>query len=211
MPSYNRYTVARLRELCDERSINCENLTNKRALIDALQQFDMTNDVIMEERETHVSNNDDNEIQLGEHLTNGAVQPVDGMLAGDDERESVETLKLKLALVKAEKDKIEREWEIERQRMEMHGEQRATNNVTFAQHRDVKGLLPVMSDDVLSFFMSYERVLILNNIDISLWAQYLTAQLSPKALKTFSRLSIEDSQNYETIKNAILADYNLGA
>jgi len=63
----------------------------------------------------------------------------------------------------------------------------------------------------LSFFMSYKRVLILNNIDVSLWAQYLTAQLSPKALKTFSRLSIEDSQNYETIKNAILADYNLEA
>ena len=48
MPSYSKLKVARLRQLCDERDIECEGFT-KRALVDALQQFDMRADARVEE------------------------------------------------------------------------------------------------------------------------------------------------------------------
>ena len=78
--------------------------------------------------------------------------------------------------------------------------------------KDVKILLPSMTDvDVLSFFMSFERVLILNEVDRVHWSKLLPSQLTSKALRTFSRLSLEESQDYETTKRVKLASYKLDA
>jgi len=63
--------------------------------------------------------------------------------------------------------------------------------------REIKALLPLMTDDsdVLTYFVTFERVLELNGVDRALWARILPAQLSQKALKIFARLSIEESRN----------------
>ena len=71
---------------------------------------------------------------------------------------------------------------------------------------DVKCLLPKMTDsgDVVDFLQCYEKVLILQNVDKSLWHQLLPGQLAPKALKVFSALSLEQSCSCDEIKIGIL-------
>jgi len=49
----------------------------------------------------------------------------------------------------------------------------------------------------------------LNGVDAALWAKHVPYQLTPRALQVFSRLSIDDSMNYQKVKEAILASYNL--
>ena len=51
----------------------------------------------------------------------------------------------------------------------------------------------------------------LNSIDRSTWARFLPGQLSPRALKVFNRLSIQQSVDYDCVKNAILSNFNLSA
>ena len=154
----------------------------------------------------------------------------DGSDAGDStmqlaagakgEPDQIVALRLQLALAKQEtkRSKEERlakeaEWERAKQRLGMspqEGTQAARQTSGALEVKDIKHLLPCMSDvDILSFFMCYERVLELNDVDRALWARYLPAQLSPKALKTFSRLSLQQSKDYDEIKRAILTSYKL--
>ena len=67
-----------------------------------------------------------------------------------------------------------------------------SGNVTVAGFRDVRALLPNTTDDAdpLAYFISLERILELHSIDRMHWARLLPTQLSPKALKIFSRLSM---------------------
>ena len=233
MTAYTKLNVAQLRELCDERGIDWEGL-NKRAMIAVLQQYEMHASTITEEQNEEELADDEgsgDEIELGEHLVgdgggaSGAADGADQAFVGEEgESESVTALRLKLALIQAEKEKElairnaelearEREWEIEKERMAMRADTRVSSNdagVSAPDLREIKSLLPAMSnDDVLSFFMSYERVMILNDVDKSLWAKYLPAQLSSKAMRTYTRLSIEESKDYDKAKDAILASFQL--
>jgi len=66
--------------------------------------------------------------------------------------------------------------------------------------------------DALSFFMSYDGVMQLNDVvDKSMWVKYLPAKLMPKALKVFACLSADDSKDYDEVKRAILTSYKLDA
>ena len=58
--------------------------------------------------------------------------------------------------------------------------------------------------DALSFFLSFEKVLGVNEVDETLWVKYLPSKLSPKALKVFARLSADESRDYNVIKKAVL-------
>ena len=181
---------------CHERDIDCEGFT-KTALVDALQQFDRRAEARDEGGSDgdEESDDDQSEVQPSEHLFDQEGSPFDTadkteqVLADREEAESVTTLRLKLALSKEELKLKERELEIERarERLAMRASTRENNSVTTnaSDVREIKALLPTMyNDDVLSlsFFMSFERVMTLNDVDESLWAKYLHAQ-SPKALK----------------------------
>ena len=75
-----------------------------------------------------------------------------------------------------------------------------------------KSLLPVMSDnDVLVFFLTFERICQINNIDKSIWARLLTPQLTGQGMKVFLRISSDDAKDYDAAKRAILAYYKLNA
>jgi len=50
----------------------------------------------------------------------------------------------------------------------------------------------------------------LNGVDAALWAKHVPSQLTPRAHQVFARLSIDDSMNYQKVKETILASYNLG-
>ena len=56
--------------------------------------------------------------------------------------------------------------------------------------------------------MSYERVMLLNEVHQDLWTRYFPAQMSPRALKVFARLSIEESRQYDVVKRRILVGTN---
>ena len=76
----------------------------------------------------------------------------------------------------------------------------------------LKSLFPVMSDnDVLVFFLTFERICQINNIDKSMWARLLTPQLTGQGMKVFLRLSSDDAKDYDAAKRAILAYYKLNA
>ena len=80
-------------------------------------------------------------------------------------------------------------------------------------YRDVKAFLPTMqeNDDILTFIMAFERSLELNGVERNLWARLLPAQLNQKALKTFARLSLEESSDYDVAKRAILNGFKLNS
>jgi len=164
--------------------------------------------------------------ELDEHSDSGSVIVGSRPLAGGDldglssmqleillERERRETRRMELM---AERDMRERDWEIEQERRQQTGSTgqvgpgRQTNN-----NNDVvnlKGLLPTMYDDEpLHFFNCMERVLELNNVEKASWARYVPAQLSQKAQKAFSRLTLSESRDYEQLKAAVLAFYQLDA
>ena len=67
------------------------------------------------------------------------------------------------------------------------------------------------NDDALSFFHAFERSLQINDVERSKWIKYLPAQLTQKALKAFTRLTLEESRDYNVVKRAILSYYKLDA
>jgi len=65
-------------------------------------------------------------------------------------------------------------------------------------------------DDVLGFFRAFERSLQLNSVPKSDWSLYLSAQLIAKANRVLTGLSLEQNQDYDQCKRAVLAYYQLG-
>jgi len=109
----------------------------------------------------------------------------------EGDSDTVMAMHLRLALIQVEKDRElaavsthERDWGIERERLELHPAHALANgnsNVN-CDAREIKTLLPVMSDnDVLSFCLAFEKVMQLNEMDRGAWAKYLPSQLTPKA------------------------------
>jgi len=53
--------------------------------------------------------------------------------------------------------------------------------------------------------------MMLNNVERSTWARFLPAQFSPRALKVYNKLSMQQSVDYDCVKAAILNNFNLNA
>jgi hypothetical protein len=64
-------------------------------------------------------------------------------------------------------------------------------------------------DDPDVYLKSFERLLVLHKVHKREWALHLIPLLTGKALEAFSRLSEEDSVEYEKVKKAILVRYEL--
>ena len=93
----------------------------------------------------------------------------------------------------------------------------------FKENRSAEGVNQVHSSDKLKsklptfnweydpdvYLTSFERLLILHKVHKSEWALRLISLLTGKALEAFSRLSEEDSVEYEKANTAILARYEL--
>jgi len=239
MPPYNRLTKAELKELCDGRGIDSASLKTKAELINAIEQYDLRTDALIDENDSVDDDNNVAEVNEGQPgLDDGGQMEgendVEGSEMSDEERsgdservgvrassrrgivelDSVATLRLRLALAQEERLAKEREWEIEKERMLMQRECHRSNQreTGAADFKGIKAILPSMNDvDIISFFASFERILELNDVDKSLWAKLLPSQLSPKALRVYARLSLEETKCYDTVKRIILQSYNLDA
>jgi len=62
MPTYNKYTVAKLKEICDVREIDYSGCTLKKELIALLQQNDQQNDEASD-MDDYDDNIDDNDVE----------------------------------------------------------------------------------------------------------------------------------------------------
>jgi len=220
MPTYTRCTVAELRDVCAQRNLQCEGLT-KREMVACLMDYDsqIIDNVAHPDREDDVDS-DDQSSETGDEV-DGYSRDGDSVIAGPgpdvagrQESESVIQLRLRLALIQEERQTREREWEIEQERMALH----ISDSTAMPRSgggpdlKEIKSLLPTMQDsDILSFFMAFERVLESNDVDKSLWAKLLPGQLSAKGMKTFARLTLAETRDYESIKRAILASFKLDA
>ena len=139
---------------------------------------------------------------------------------GDAESEPVAALRLKLALIQEERklreeERLirERDWEIEQERRLMLGDGQLStervNRVPVTDFRDIKACLPPMQDtDIVASFRSFESILQLNDVDKSLWHKLLPSQLSVRALRVYSRLSLDETKCYDTVKRLILQSYH---
>ena len=182
MPAYYKNTVAELRQICETRGIEHDGLTKPR-LIAALREADVRDGCDEEDVEDVGVEGADDEIQLGEHLY-GAVGSVSGAsvdarqdIAGaEGETESVTALRLKLALKREELRLKEREWEIERERRQFGPQSSRGSNATGQLHSDIHIRLPRLSNsdtDVIAFFHSFERILVLSDVPREDWPSYL--------------------------------------
>jgi len=141
MPTY-KYTVAQLKEICDVREIDYSGCTLKKELIALLQQNDQQNDEASDMDEYDDNIDDNNDVERANDDDDDEYDEVrmnEGSRRGDDdddtvydsassEPESLAALRLKLALVRAERDKElalinakrelnERSWQIEQERV----------------------------------------------------------------------------------------------
>jgi len=131
MPTYEKMSIAQLREICNERRISHENCKYKRELTNAIKQNDLRSENVLEDR-----NSDDGEIddvEREESLERGyryddEVQldhNDDVIIAGTDTRgasaesETVTELRLRLALAREQRAMQEQAWQIEQHRAEM--------------------------------------------------------------------------------------------
>ena len=136
--------------------------------------------------------------------TAGHMNPREVQLQIELERERRETLRLQLEVAQAQRDAARNNGAA------IGSDVRNTGNAS--DIATLKSLLPVMSDnDVLVFFLTFERICQINNIDKSMWARLLTPQLTGQGMKVFLRLSSDDAKDYDAAKRAILAYYKLNA
>ena len=77
----------------------------------------------------------------------------------------------------------------------------------------IKAKLPkyVEGEDIEVFLTTFERLASVHKWPKSQWAVHLIPQLSGKALEAYSRMSVVESTNYESIKKAILDRYGLNS
>ena len=232
MSSYRKMKVADLRQLCQGRQIDFEGLTKPR-LIQALQEYDQSHFEADNERdgddiEPGSDCGEDDQPDVSDDDGGGSSISSQGQAA---DSESVAALKLQLALVKAQKEarlaeiqarqaEVEAkqaELEIERERVAIQANSlgmvnRTAPNTEVTNPGNLKLSLPTLNDsDALSFFHAFERTLQINDVGRSNWIKYLPSQLSQKALKAFTRLPLEQSRDYDTVKREILSYYKLDA
>ncbi|OCT62586.1 hypothetical protein XELAEV_18043668mg [Xenopus laevis] len=67
--------------------------------------------------------------------------------------------------------------------------------------------MPETSDDIITFFESFDRACVVNGVSRSDWASYLAVRLTGKALEAYSEVPIEDLRDYDRIKDALLRRY----
>jgi len=104
---------------------------------------------------------------------------------------------------------MEREVRLKELEFKTKGSAQGVNQVHSSDK--LKSKLPKFKegDDPDVYLKSFERLLVLHKVHKSEWVLRVIPLLTDKALEAFSRLSEEDSVEYEKVKTAILVRYEL--
>ena len=232
MPAYTKLNVSELREECDERGISYAGL-NKKGIIALLMRDDESQ--IRQENNDVEDDGEEDEVQIrapsqSQQTRNGGVM---GQCGGDSEMggnggsdSSVALMQLKLELAREERERERERYEMERERREREFEiekERAELGLNVAGQAtagssrsggrgDLCHLLPKMNDnDPLVFFSAFERSLTLNGIDRREWCRFLGACVTTKPNRVLAGLTLEENQDFDRCKQAILKYYRLDA
>jgi len=120
-----------------------------------------------------------------------------------------ELAKLKL---EADREKMEKELELERMRlrgMQEDREARANENSKFVASREIRLVPPFEEKDVSQYFEMFEKVALSLKWPRESWSILLQSVVKGKAQQAYSALSVENSGNYDLVKEAILQAYEL--
>ncbi|KAJ8024102.1 hypothetical protein HOLleu_36732 [Holothuria leucospilota] len=118
-----------------------------------------------------------------------------------------------------ELEKIKAEKEIELRELEfsersssssLHGNSQEISNMTYGY--DIRRVPRLRDDDDIDVYLrAFELLAEGNGWDKSQWEKLLIPSLSGKAREVYANLSVADSQNYDVLKTAILAKYEINA
>ena len=192
----NKMTLRQLRTMCEEQGLDSQGL-KKPQLVELLEQYadGGESDEGQEAEEEHVgvdSSDDDDDLEI------------------DVSKYNPQQLEFKLisARLKEMRERVKTERQLKALR---EGGGGPSVDVA-AVHGNMRDLLPTMDDNnVLDFFNSYERVMMLNDVPDSLWHKWLSGKLSVKANQVYSKIPIEQCRDYAAVKVAILDAYKLNA
>ena len=115
-----------------------------------------------------------------------------------------------------EERREQRQYELELRRLEIQSQTIASATADDDQHPRTPPfridtaikLIPRFNEhDIESFLLSFEKIAQLNSFPQDKYAAILQAHLTGKALKVFTELSVEDCQDYPTLKAALLTAY----
>jgi len=142
------------------------------------------------------SNDADSEVAI--RVNERERSPVKQAAGGTHEIDSANALRLQVELIRAQQAAAESSWRIEKERIKLTGSGRDPVVVNSSRSlggeaREIKGLLVQMATDEVMAFFSVTCVIVLNNVDYTLWAHHLPSQMTAKALKIYNRLSLEQS------------------
>ena len=130
---------------------------------------------------------------------------------GERERRERETEE-RMKLIQEERQRRERETEERMKLMQGHIEglmKMVEGSKSVAAQPAVK-LVPLKTDDdIESYLVTFERIMGAHKIEMGLWPHHLVPQLSGKAQLAFAALATGDISNYDAIKTAILARYDI--
>ena len=142
----------------------------------------------------------------------------------------IESKKLKMQMQsEAEERKMKIEAEIAERRFKLEAEEKARQREYDLQVRTLRGKLgeteetldgekfrlasaikfvPKFSElDVENYLVSFEKIMAIHKFPKDKWTALMHTQLTGKAQKVFAELSIEDCQNYDVLKQALLTAY----
>ena len=210
MPQLAKMKIADLREECHQRGLVCTGL-KKKQILKLLAQNDAAEAAIE-------LDGGDGDSVLSQHVDESDDEGVTYQLNEPNRKDTeaeleLKALELKFKLTEKQLELERARWEIERERLSLRAENGLplTDAVQPQFRRDLKGLLPTMgeNDQALAFFHAYEKTLLVQKVPKSSWAEWLPACLNAKASKVYMALSVEQCQDYEVVKKAVLDTFRL--
>ena len=66
-------------------------------------------------------------------------------------------------------------------------------------------------EDVNTYMRAFENLAVSNNWEKSTWARRLAPELTGKAFEAYANIKLEDANNYDVLKQVILAKYNVNS
>ena len=138
--------------------------------------------------------------------------------------EHVKNKEIELARLQFEHEKLKMEQEVELTRIDSQERQAQDSDAKFASELELGKLgvekavhalnpkLPYFEEnkDMMDSYLSrYEKYVVANKWDRSIWAAYLSALLKGRALEVYDRLSVADANDYEKLKDALLKNFDM--
>ena len=193
MSELDKKTVAELKLLCQSKGLSVSGLKKAQLIQLLTDSHDSDND------DTVYDDTSGNAITTDDKDDSESVEDVVEIPSVSVDSESIENLKLQVTLAKLEITKLKLQANM--------SHSSAKTNISV--DHSMKGLLPNMTTDAVSFFQAFEKTLQLHSVSRDVWSKYLPAHLNAKATKVYARLSIEQCSDYDVVKREILSAFRL--